>query len=84
LPAPFSPIQILWVNLIMDGPPAVALGADPTHPDVMGRPPKDPSAPMLDGARLRCLLLSGSVMAAGTLASASDQLVEPLHSSRAR
>jgi P-type Ca2+ transporter type 2C len=68
LPAPFTPIQILWVNLIMDGPPALALGADPAHPGVMGRPPRDPSAPILDGARLRRLLLSGGVMAAGTLA----------------
>ena len=67
LPAPFTPIQILWVNLIMDGPPALALGADPTHPNVMSRPPRDPSAPILDGARLRRLLLSGTVMAAGTL-----------------
>jgi P-type Ca2+ transporter type 2C len=68
LPAPFTPVQILWVNLIMDGPPALALGADPTHPDVMGRAPRDPGAPILDGPRLRRLLVSGTVMAAGTLA----------------
>ena len=35
LPTPFTPIQILWVNLIMDGPPAMALGVDPARPDTM-------------------------------------------------
>jgi P-type Ca2+ transporter type 2C len=67
LPAPFTPIQVLWVNLIMDGPPALALGADPTRADVMERPPRDPDAPILDNGRLRRLVLSGAVMATGTL-----------------
>lgn len=67
LPAPFTPLQILWVNLIMDGPPAMALGVDPARPDTMQRPPRDPSAKILDRARLGPLLLTGGVMAAGTL-----------------
>jgi P-type Ca2+ transporter type 2C len=68
LPTPFTPIQILWVNLIMDGPPAMALGVDPARPDTMARPPRDPSAQILDRDRFLRLLLSGVVMAAGTLA----------------
>ena len=67
LPAPFTPIQVLWVNLIMDGPPALALGADPVAPDVMERRPRDPDASILDGARLRRLLLTGAVMGVGTI-----------------
>jgi len=67
LPAPFTPIQVLWVNLIMDGPPSLALGADPTRPDAMDRQPRDPETPMLTGRRLRRLILAGVVMAAGTL-----------------
>jgi P-type Ca2+ transporter type 2C len=67
LPAPFTPIQVLWVNLIMDGPPALALGADPTRPDVMNRPPRDPDTPVLDNSRLRRLVLAGAAMATGTL-----------------
>ncbi len=67
LPAPFSPIQVLWVNLIMDGPPALALGADPTRPEVMERRPRDPDAPILDNGRLRRLVLAGTVMAIGTI-----------------
>jgi P-type Ca2+ transporter type 2C len=68
LPTPFTPIQILWVNLIMDGPPAMALGVDPARPDTMDRPPRDPSAQILDRDRFLRLLLSGVVMAMGTLA----------------
>ncbi len=67
LPAPFTPIQVLWVNLIMDGPPALALGADPTRPDVMDRQPRGPDAAILDRGRLRRLILAGSVMAFGTI-----------------
>lgn len=68
LPAPFTAIQILWVNLIMDGPPALALGIDPPDPDVMQRPPRDPGSQVLDLRRVLHLLLVGAVMAAGTLA----------------
>ena len=67
LPAPFTPIQVLWVNLIMDGPPALALGADPVRPGVMDRPPRDPDTPILDNGRLRRLVLAGTVMALGTI-----------------
>ena len=67
LPNPFTAIQILWVNLIMDGPPALALGVDPPDPDVMDRSPRDPDAQVLDARRVGLLLLIGTVMAAGTL-----------------
>ncbi|WP_336923367.1 cation-translocating P-type ATPase [Aquipuribacter sp. SD81] len=68
LPTPFSPVQILWVNIIMDGPPALALGVDPPDPDVMERRPRDPDAHVLDLRRLLVLALIGATMAAGTLA----------------
>src|SRR5690606_35169329 len=41
-PVPLLPTQILWVNLITDSLPAIALGVDPGDKDVMKKPPRDP------------------------------------------
>ncbi len=39
LPAPFTALQLLWVNIIMDGPPALSLGLEPNHEDLMSQKP---------------------------------------------
>jgi len=67
LPAPFTALQVLWVNIIMDGPPALALGVDPERRGIMDDPPRSRDAAILPAARLGQLLLAGAVMAAGTL-----------------
>lgn len=51
LPAPLSAIRLLWVNIIMDGPPAMALAFDPPQDNVMQRPPRPPGERVLE-ARL--------------------------------
>jgi Ca2+-transporting ATPase len=66
-PVPFNPIQILWVNIIMDGPPAMALGVDPARPGIMNEPPRKPGAEILTLRRLGNLMLLAAVMTAGTL-----------------
>ncbi len=67
LPIPFNPIQILWINIIMDGPPALALGVDPPRPGLMEEPPRDPKAHILTMRRLGKLLAYGATMTVGTL-----------------
>ncbi len=63
----FTAMAILWVNIIMDGPPAMALGVDPPGPGTMTRPPRAPQARILTGRRLAQLVGYGSIMTAGTL-----------------
>ncbi|MEW6058123.1 MAG: cation-translocating P-type ATPase [Bdellovibrionota bacterium] len=47
LPVPLLPIHLLWINLVTDGLPALALVMDPTSSEAMKRPPRRPDEPML-------------------------------------
>jgi Ca2+-transporting ATPase len=67
LPVPFHPIQILWVNIIMDGPPAMALAFDPPRAGLMAEKPRPRGEAILSGQRLTRLVIYGSTMALGTL-----------------
>jgi len=49
MPLPLLPLQILWINLVTDGLPALALGLEPAEPDVMERPPRSPDEHILGG-----------------------------------
>jgi P-type Ca2+ transporter type 2C len=66
LPLPLLPIQILWMNLVTDGIPALALAVDPKAPDLMKRPPRRPEARLLDGRRL--LAIGGEGLMLGVIA----------------
>ncbi|MGB9837519.1 calcium-transporting P-type ATPase, PMR1-type [Methanothermobacter sp.] len=65
LPVPFNPIQILWINIIMDGPPAQSLGVEPPESDIMLRKPERED--IMPGRNLLRIVIAGAVMAAGTL-----------------
>ncbi|MDZ7676104.1 MAG: cation-translocating P-type ATPase [Acidimicrobiales bacterium] len=68
LPLPLTATQILYINLVTDGVPAVALGLEPAEPDVMKRPPRPSTASILgQGLWKRCLVV-GSLMATAVLA----------------
>ncbi len=67
LPAPLSAVQVLFVNIIADGPPALTLGVDPPSSGTMDRPPRPPGAPILDRPRIVRLLGAAAVMVIGTL-----------------
>ena len=66
---PFTAIQILWVNIIMDGPPAMTLGVEPARAGIMDEPPRSKTAAILSAQRLWRVGLYGVTMAVGTLAA---------------
>lgn len=67
MPLPFTAIQLLWINIIMDGPPAMSLGVDPTRPNSMNEAPRKPDDRILSLRRLGNLFSYGLTMAIGTL-----------------
>jgi Ca2+-transporting ATPase len=70
-PLPLLPIQILWVNLITDTLPALALGVDPRESDMMRRPPRDPQSGLFDAHTVRTLIAFGLLIGLITLAAFS-------------
>jgi Ca2+-transporting ATPase len=67
--SPLSAIQLLWLNLISDGAPALALGVEEGEPDLMERPPRDPDEPILNrymrrGIAIQTLAIAGVTLAA--------------------
>jgi Ca2+-transporting ATPase len=64
---PFAAIAILWVNIIMDGPPAMALGLDKGDSDIMRRAPRPVSEKILTPQRWGAIVYSSVLMALGTL-----------------
>jgi Ca2+-transporting ATPase len=84
LPVPFNPTQILWVNIIMDGPPALALAFDPPRRGLMAEPPRPPDQAILSLPRLLRLAGYGVTMAAGTLLLMHWELVHGMSEDHAR
>ncbi|MGE5189745.1 MAG: cation-translocating P-type ATPase [Gemmatimonadota bacterium] len=68
MPLPLLPLQILWVNLVTDGLPALALGVEPAERDVMRRPPRPPSGRILSGDIASDILAGGALMGLASLA----------------
>ncbi len=69
LEAPLSPLQLLWLNLLSDVAPALALGLDPPEGDELQRPPRPPGARLLGHAAMARIGREGAVIAAATLAA---------------
>jgi len=64
---PLRAVQILWMNLVTDGFPAMALGVDTPAPDIMSRPPRDPSEGILSWEKQAHIILQGAVLSLGAL-----------------
>jgi P-type Ca2+ transporter type 2C len=64
---PLLATQILWINLVTDGPPALALGLDPPDDGLMERPPRPAGERVITAPMWRGIVFVGVIMAAGTL-----------------
>ncbi|MDX2039463.1 MAG: cation-translocating P-type ATPase [Isosphaeraceae bacterium] len=62
-PAPLTAVQLLWINLVTDGLPALALGVEPIEKNVMRRPPRPPRESVLTKSRARLILIHGTLIA---------------------
>lgn len=67
-PVPLVAIQILWINLVTDGLPALALGMEPPEKDIMHRPPRAPEQGVLTKERGLLILYHGLLITSVTLA----------------
>nr|CAB3224479.1 calcium-transporting ATPase type 2C member 1 [Phallusia mammillata] len=67
LPNPLNAMQILWINIIMDGPPAQSLGVEPVDKDVIRRPPRKVKDPIVTKELILRVLMSASIIVMGTL-----------------
>lgn len=67
--SPLRAVQVLWMNLVTDGLPAMALGVDTPAPDVMNRPPRDPTQGILTWRKQVHVVLQGAILASGALAA---------------
>jgi Ca2+-transporting ATPase len=67
--APLNPLQILWLNMVVDIPIAIALGFDRPTAGLMERPPRPVGAPVLSTADWIRLCIQGAVMTIGSLAA---------------
>jgi len=68
-PSPLTAIQLLWLNLLTDGAPALALGMEKGDPDIMDRPPRPPQEPvinreMLIGTAVQTVAITSAVLIA--------------------
>ncbi len=63
MPLPLLPVQILWINLVTDGLPALALGVDPIAPDIMRRRPRPTNEPVVTKQGAYLMLFQGTLIA---------------------
>ena len=66
-PLPLLPLHLLWINVVTDGLPALALVVDPPEEDVLDRPPRQPDEPMLGRSQWQFIAMTGLLQAIATL-----------------
>lgn len=68
-PVPFIAVQLLFINLVTDSLPALAIGMEPGAPDILDRKPRDPKAGILDKNLVTRVTLQGAIISVGVIAA---------------
>ncbi len=67
LPLPFAPVHLLFINLLTDSLPAIAIGMEPPEEGLLRQPPRNPREGILTAVFIRDLLVQGGLIAAATM-----------------
>ena len=67
LPLPFAPVHLLFINLLTDSLPAIAIGMEPPEEGLLKEPPRNPKEGILTSSFIRDILLQGGLIAAATM-----------------
>ena len=67
LPVPFQAVHLLFINLLTDSLPAIAIGMEPAGDDLLDQPPRDPKQPLLDKGLLGAIGAQGALIGAATM-----------------
>ncbi len=68
-PVPFIAVQLLFINLVTDSLPALAIGVEPSAPDILDRKPRDPKVGILDKNLVTRVTLQGAIISVGVIAA---------------
>lgn len=69
LPAPFAPVHLLFINLVTDSLPAIAIGMESARPGLLRQKPRDPKEPILSSSLLKSIGIQGFLIAVATMAA---------------
>lgn len=69
LPVPFAPVHLLFINLLTDSLPAIAIGMEPARDGLLDQPPRNPKEPILTGRLAGKIGLQGLLIALATMAA---------------
>src|SRR5690606_32686093 len=67
LPIPLNPVHLLWINLVTDALPAIALGVEQGEKDIMLRKPRDPKEPLIGKSTWLMIFFQATVLALAVL-----------------
>lgn len=68
-PFPLNAAQLLWINIISDIFPGLALAQEPPEPDILDKPPRDPRAPLFGRGEYECMAMESAVITAASMGS---------------